>query len=424
MKDIEQRLRDSLMARSADIEPTPVLWREVDRRVVRRRRRRVAGWSLVGVTAIVVGVLVLPGLLGTGLTVPDIEPIETPPAPPVEPDGDATDDAVPDEAAPDDAEDPAPTGPADPDALPTGDDTLLIADGGELRLVGPAGDEALVTLPAEGGSSVAGIAVRPGSTPDDLTAAVLTRAEGMWDLRELRVVDGDATVEVFDEGYRPGRGGGPAGEGLAVRGPVWSPDGTSLAWLESGTAGVWLQTIGWADGPGTGEGATDNAQWEVGDVLPMGSIPNDWVEADGNSTALRATTPDNDEGWYLIRLDRQADDAWVLAGTEVVTVDGEGPGTVAALAGSPTGSDGRLAQWLVRTGGGEVELVDRTAEPESPVDLPGGLLPGDGSPEVWVRPLADGVVVGSPSTGSAWVVSGSGQPAPLDGGVRYADVVR
>lgn len=424
MTDIEQRLRDSLTARSTDVEPTPALWQEVDRRVTRRRRLRVAGWSLVGATAIVVGVLVLPGLVGTGLTVPDIEPVETPPAPTDEGGEDATDEDTPDEAAPDDAEDPAPTGPDDTDVLPTGDDTLLTADGGELRLIGPTGDTSLITLDGEGESSVAGIAVRPGSTPDDLTAAVLTRAEGMWDLRELRVVDGEVSLEVFDEGYRPGLGGGPAGEGLTVRGPVWSPDGTSLAWLESGTGGVILQTIGWSDGPGTGDPATDNAQWDVGDVVPMGAVPNDWVEAGGNSTAIRVTAPDGDDGWYLIRLDRQADDAWALAGSEVVTVDGAGPGTVVALAGVPTGSDGLTAQWLVRTTADGVEVVDGSVDPATPVELSGGLLPEEGSAGLWARPLTDGVLVGSASTRSAWVVTAPDQQTPLEGDVTHADVVR
>ena len=421
MTDIEQRLRDSLTARSTDVEPTPALWQEVDRRVTRRRRLRVAGWSLAGATAIVVGVLVLPGLVGTGLTVPDIEPVETPPAPSDDGGEDATDEATPDEAAPDDAQDPATPGSDDADALPAGDDTLLVADGGELRLIGPTGDRSLITLAGEGESSVAGIAVRPGSTPDDLTAAVLTQAEGMWDLRELRVVDGEVTLEVFDEPYRPGLGGS-AGDGLTVRGPVWSPDGTSLAWLESGSGGVVLQTIGWSDGPGTGDPATDNARWDVGDVMPVGSDPNDWVEVGGASTAIRATAPDGDDGWYLIRLDRQADDSWGLVGTEVVTVDG--PGTVVALAGVPTGSDGLTARWLVRTTADGVELIDGSADPATPVALSGGLLPEEGSAGLWARPLTDGVILGSTSTRSAWVVTGPDQQAPLQGDITYADVVR
>ena len=420
MTDIEQRLRDSLTARSADVEPTPALWREVDRRVTRRRRLRVAGWSLLGATAIVVGVLVLPGLVGTGLIVPDIEPIETPPAPSDDADEDATDEAVPD-----DAEDLVPTQPDDDaDTLATGADTLLIADGGELRLVGPAGDQSLATLAEEGESSVAGLAVRPGSTPEDLTAAVLTQAEGMWDLRELRVADGEVTLEVFAERYRPGLGGGPAGEGLTVHGPVWSPDGTSLAWLESGTGGVWLQTIGWSDGPGTGETATDNARWEVGDALPMGAVPNDWVVAGENSTLIRVTTPDRDDAWHLIQLDRGADDAWGLAGTEVVSVEAGEPGAVAALAGSPPGADGRTAQWLVRTTVGGVELLDGTVDAVTVVARPLGLLPGDGPAEVWVRSLTDGVVVGSASTRTAWVVIGPDEQTRLEGDVAYMDVVQ
>lgn len=432
MTDIEQRVRASLTARAADIAPTPELWREVDRRIARRRRVRVAAWSLAGAAAIVAGVLVLPGFLGTSLDVPEIDPIQTPPTP----SEDGTEDAS------DSDEDPAPTtggedagqgegtGPGDPDGGPRDgvglDATLLVAGDGELRLVGPEGGRSLTTFAEEGGSVVVAVAVRPGSSVDDLTAVVLTQAEGMWDLRTLRVEGEEVTLEVFPEGYRPGRGGALAGEGLAVRGPVWSPDGTSLAWLESGTGGVVLQTIGWSDGPGTGLSATDNAEWDVSDVLPPGSAPHDWVATEGQSTVIRATMSDSTEGWFAIGLDRQADGAWAFSGAQAVPVPAVAPGTVAAVAGVLT-TEGAPAQapprWIVGTGVEGGRLLDRAEATARELDLPPDLLATDGVGQLWLVPVPGGVVVGSADTGAAFLVPDGGDPVRLEGTVAVADAL-
>lgn len=434
MTDIEQRLRESLSARAADVEPTPELWREVDRRIVRRRRFRVAAWALAGAAALVAGVLVLPGLLATNIDVPEIDPVQVPPSP-----GDGDDDASvetpPDDAAPegdgtesDEGDDTDPGGPESGEDVRVGlETTLLVGGNGELRLWGPDGERMLTTLAEEGESSVVDVAVRPGSSPDDLTAAVLTQAEGMWDLRTLRVEGDEVTLEVFPEAYRPGRGGSPAGEGLTVHGPVWSPDGTSLAWFESGTGGVVVQTIGWSEGPGTGAQATDNAQWDVSDVLPPGSVPHDWIATEGQSTAIRATMPDSTEGWYAVTLDRQADGAWALRGAEAVPVPAEEPGVVAAVAGvvdgATDGADPVQPRWVVRTSAGGGQLLDRGAVTARTIDLPAELLPGDGLAQLWVVPVADGVLVGSAGSGAAFLVLDGGEPVRVDGFIAVADAL-
>lgn len=442
MTDIEQRLRESLTARAADVEPTPELWREVDRRIVRRRRFRVAAWSLTGAAALVAGVLVLPGLLGTSIDVPEIDPVQVPPSP-GEGDDDtvetpADDEAVPDAGVgdPDDTpgSDPGETDgadPAGPDGRENGgvrlETTLLVGTDGELRLREPGGERLLATLAEEGESFIVDVAVRPGSSPDDLTAVVLTQAEGMWDLRTLRV-DGDAvTLEVFPEAYRPGRGGSPAGEGLVVRGPVWSPDGSSLAWLESGTGGVVVQTVGWSDGPGTGAQATDNAQWDVSDVLPPGSVPHDWIATEGQSTAIRATMADSSEGWYAVTLDRQPDDAWVLRGAEVVPLPAEEPGTVAAVAGvldaATDDADPVQPRWVLRTTAEGGQLLDRRGATVRVIDLPAELLAGDGFAQPWLVPVVGGVLIGNAGAGATFLVLDGGEAVRLDGTVAVADAL-
>jgi hypothetical protein len=197
-----------------------------------------------------------------------------------------------------------------------------------------------------------------------------------------------------------------------------------LAWLESGTGGSWLQTIGWSNGPGTGDTATDNAQWDVSEVVPPGSTPNDWITSD-DGTRIRATMPDSTEGWYAIRLERQADDAWVLADLRVVPAEAEPSGNVVAVGGVMAGDDDPDPRWLLRTTLDGVVLVDRSAEPASLVDLPTELLPGDGFAQLWLAPLSnERAVVGSASTSAAWVVGGDGDPIRLEDDVAYAAVVR
>jgi hypothetical protein len=51
MERMENLIRESLQARAQDVEPTPALWLEVDRRVARRRRFQVVSWSLAGAAA-------------------------------------------------------------------------------------------------------------------------------------------------------------------------------------------------------------------------------------------------------------------------------------------------------------------------------------------------------------------------------------
>jgi hypothetical protein len=82
MERMEALIRQSLEARAQDVEPTPALWLEVDRRVARRRRLQVLTWSLAGAAAAVLAVFAVPAILGlfTGPDTIEIPPLDRTPA--------------------------------------------------------------------------------------------------------------------------------------------------------------------------------------------------------------------------------------------------------------------------------------------------------------------------------------------------------
>lgn len=292
MNSLEDRLRASLHAHADEVEPSQELWRETNRRIDRRVRRRTLGWSLAGVA----GVATAAAAVFAVMSVTGISP-ELP---------------VPEIAGVPDNQQPA--GPGDPTDEPgTSSDgevvaplPQLTASASTIELRDAAGvviDQ--LTLPGEGESRILSLAVRPGSTADTLTAAVLTEAEGLVDLRVLRRDADGFGIVAADAGYQPSPGVDPT----TVSGPVFSPDGTSLAWLEAGAVAT-LRVIGWDDdGPGTGSTATDNAAFTLDDVEVALQL-HDWVEdtaADG--FVLRAVDAAS-TSWFAIPLQRQADGAW------------------------------------------------------------------------------------------------------------------
>jgi hypothetical protein len=410
MDRIEQQVRDSLQARANDVEPSQDLWDEVNHRITRRQRWRVGAYALAGATAVAVGVLVVPGLLG-GLTTPEIEPwsptqeesgVEEPVGPdeepseaPVDEPGDGTAE-TPQEAeeGPEPIEDGegtvGPTGVAEP-VIVVYEDTLL--------LLTPGGSTPLVTLPEEGHSWFLSVAVRPGSTVEDLTIVTTTSAEGFQDIRWTRIVDGEVVVpfEAFEGTYAPAAS---TTDTASISSVVWSPDGGSVAWLDQTPEGTTLRTVGWDDGPGTGRRADDQAGFGA-EGLPSGAMLDDWVAIDGSRSLIRATMADSTEGWYGIPMERQADGALAAGAVEANPVPEPTLGPVGAVGGVT--QDG-APRWLVRLGFDGALLMDVGAGTQT--DLPSDLMPGDGFAELWARPHGDGVLVGSYNTATAYLVVG------------------
>jgi hypothetical protein len=194
---------------------------------------------------------------------------------------------------------------------------LLRADGTE-ELLYP--DD---TVSAEAGVAVQDVSIRPGSTPDDITAVALLATEGGPELVALSYREGDLAATAMQ---------GPHGIGAdadfgRLRAPVWDPGGDHLAWVERGGDGSWtLRTIGWDEGPGTGRSADDNAGFGLelaADDLAL--VDWIWGEGDGDgeltgSVFLVASgEPDGTSSSGLYRQDvvRQGDGALALTGAPV-----------------------------------------------------------------------------------------------------------
>lgn len=375
------------------------------------RGRAALLWTLFGVAAVAAVTALVLWLAGLASS-PDDEPEPTEPTPTEPaPDPDPEPDPDPDPGDPD--PEPGDPGPADP---PGEVPVTVRADGRDLVLDGPDGSETLVTLPAEGESTWLTVSVRPGSTPDDLTLVTTTMAEGMVDLRWSRIVNGQ--VEVGFEALEGAHGVSSGAQ--RVDRPVWSPDGDSIAWVEGHADGQVLRIIGWDDGPGTGDTATDNTSFVLDEVATGDHLAvQDWVAPSAGEperTHIRATLDDFSPQWWRIELVRQADGAWSLASSPV-EVDGPAveatPGTLPALAG--VGDEG-LPRWMLwLTDAGPVLLEDPYVEQEV-TSLPDELLPGDGIPRLWLRESDGGVLVVSASMATAWWFDGTELTPLADGG--------
>lgn len=163
------------------------------------------------------------------------------------------------------------------------------------------------------------VAVRPGSTPRDVTALVTLTGEGLWEHRLLRAVDdGDGftvTFEHWDGVPNASRADAP------TTSAVWAPDGRHVAWLEfhareaAGGDPATLVTAGYVEGAarlGTGRPADDNAAFDLGD-LPGGVLQYwRWDTVDGVTATGWLYANDGDGTSLVVPVQRQADGALAI----------------------------------------------------------------------------------------------------------------
>ena len=405
MAGIEQRLRDALRARAHDVEPTPQLWQRVDARIARRRRWRVVSFALAGAGAAAAAVLVVPALLTT--TGPEPPEIADAPVAPEEAPEEAPDEDEPDVSADNGAaaEDPF-TAPDSDDVPDLGEplpEPVVLLGAQWLRLldsdaIAPID---LTWLPGDGLAGFREVAVRPGSTPDDLT--VLVRARDYDDVEHVRwaaFVDAEPVGEghPFDEDHAVETG---AADGASLSGPVWSPDGDSLAYLETVGGAVTLHTHGWDDGPGTGDTATDNAAFELVELGGSGWAELDaWVPTGDGATELWLRS-DLTDGYLAVRLERQADGAWARPGGGTAE---ERPFAVDAPAEAlaPGAQDvADRVRWSLHVGDeGPVVVDDPEREPITN-SVPELLFDEDHTTRPWVESIGTGFAVRG-TDGETW----------------------
>ena len=394
MEELERKLRESLQARAGDVEPTPALWTQVQAKVARRSRWHAAVWALAGVAAVAVAAVVVPQVLdrGTGPGPEVLGPPTVTEAPP------AVAREVPEDA--------------------------VVLRGTSLDLVTRTGN--LVThlfdIPTEGGFTTRQVAVRPGSTRDEMTVALLGEVEGEYDVRTVHVVDGQTDGFVNQPVARlsglPQQL--PAGPSIA-----WSPDGRFLAWVGAPGAGAdaQLRVAAWPSSVNPGDVVAGEPIDARGVDLAHAKV-QDWVgitSEPGGRSQLTLTSDDGTATAVELTMDDQAS-GFVAERTGVSTLD-LGDGNTIDLGHAAPDALGRPDYRLAATGDGFGEEPLTMRQPDGtwvglafPPEL-NGTDPAD----VWMSSLEGGVLLGG--NGQAYLVAADtdGRVSQLGDGVTAAD---
>jgi hypothetical protein len=164
--------------------------------------------------------------------------------------------------------------------------TVQISDGGLVLNVGET-SRTLHTLGEEDGTPVHAT-LRPGDHDED-TVVVLTRVDDEFgDRYELRylVATDDSVSELFWFPYRLQ----VAEEVPAILDvapvPVWSPDGSAIAWIEWVDEGTRLRTVGWIDDGETRNPSDDASAYALDDVPPGVQLETWKVDPGGDPVLL------------------------------------------------------------------------------------------------------------------------------------------
>lgn len=398
MDELERQIRESLQQRSEDVEPTPALWSEVERRIGRRRWVTGGAWVLGTAAAVLAAIAIVPSLL-QGPAGPDIAD-RPPAATPTQPSDDGTDGPVP----------AAVVGDADGDLVP--DAYVAVEASLRTTLRDTVTDEVLAELipPAEAPGPetvVEGVAVRPGSTVDDLAFALAIRGEGAQEVRliEWTPADGATRRNIWVAGD----------EQLEVTQTLaWDEQGRWLAWTTPDALRIAsideLRAVS-TDLADIGE--------DVGRTVPVGvedHVVRDWTwdEVGDDGAARGRLELASGRASATIELEVDADGTFrpvaVLAEPDAPvhgTVDGHlEPGTAAG------------PRYTLDVEAGELRLRWSDDADAGAVALGGDLAD---SPEVWHR--ANGVAVLVGKTDGVWLALRDAEPRALPGEVTVADLV-
>ena len=330
--------------------------------------------------------------------------------------------------------------PASPESPAPARWWIVATDGADIVLLeNGRGAVLLVDRVDEPEARFVAVSVRPGSTPDDLTVAVLEEEDGMFALRSFRWAGGEPVdAAPFPEPYQIGD---TRTDGVVPQ-PVWAPDGGHLAWLEGGGAGPFsLRAIQWTGGPGSKDDRNDDAGWQVDVELSRGARLQEWTWLVDDGTTARGqwviTDPRSGgapDGTSLVAypVERQGDGALALPDPNAPYLQPDGGQSYIDLAnGHAVVGEGDVRYFLrapFAEGDGEgavgaptITAVQASDQGEA-LPVPEGLGRTDDPASIWMAAGGDAVLVGS--DGRAWIVRRDGGVAELDGTIRHADFVR
>ena len=148
--DLEQALRTALAARAADVTPDPATYQHVVARAERTQRFRLATLGVAVAGVVVFAAVAVTSLIrGTDVELQPGPVVAQPTAPTL----------------------PVATAEATAATAPAG--SLVVSDGGSVALLGATGNPIATLEGDDGQSDVTGLAVRPGSSTNDLIYAVV-----------------------------------------------------------------------------------------------------------------------------------------------------------------------------------------------------------------------------------------------------------
>ena len=426
----EQRLREGLHTSASSVQPAPDGWCRVQARLRRRRTLQVGGFAVAGAAAVLIGVLVLGNVPETAITFDPGVGASTAPVTPTTEQVTADTDAT--------VVDPTQGVAAGP---PGEVAAVLYADVDGVHMITPDGT-AIATDVVEVSGPVTDIAVRPGSTPDDVVLVVRTEdTDGCGQLwwttfgvdprwptgTQQDGADLDGEVEVYGTENVVVD---PDSTGCAGA-PVFASDGSALVWLTdpagSGDADTEVRAVSWSGSFPEGAvqrvatsfpGASPHpVEWTVvpgqpeegilhvrmigpdGDaaVEPVGvSLVGDTLSVDevlvltGQSARDIPRVLDTDDGWALGRpatpfQDGVEDDREVVWSLTTLSIDTvvSADSALSWAPGEPLYMDGLGATVVMGTGGPMV-LSTRTGSGDAtrsnlPVAISAALL-GSGDP--------------------------------------------
>lgn len=268
MSDIEDLVRRSLETRARDVTPDPATWAKVGRRIHRERTFRFALAGAAAATAAIAAAVAVPTLLNRSNRV-DLGTADQPPGSESE-QHDVSQTAVPSEA---------PFGTVLARLLTSRLSNPPINTVG-IDVLDEAGQKVL-DFPAMsvGPEMITDVAVRPGSTPTDLT--VIHRV-GIGCEAQLGYVSAGSAVPLG------GRSGSLGADDAACPKPaVWSPDGRLAAWVEGEPGAYLLRIVEVAVEPNDlGTLFNDVGAWPLLDEGLRGLEVVDWLQFNDGSGAL------------------------------------------------------------------------------------------------------------------------------------------